>query len=116
MLTSGHLRPVAFLGLWRCITYLMKRTQLYLDDDLWNALHERARSEGTSISELVRQAARERYLGKLDGRREAMEALVGIRKGPSDLADSTEHVRGLRRCKRLERLGRKLPGRWTPTS
>ncbi|HWZ46277.1 MAG TPA: CopG family transcriptional regulator [Candidatus Saccharimonadales bacterium] len=85
----------------------MKRTQLYIDDDLWNALHERARSEGTSISDLVRQAARERYFGKVDGRRAAMEAWVGIRKDHSDLADSTEYVRSLRRGKRLERLGRK---------
>lgn len=85
----------------------MKRTQLYLDDDLWNALHERARSEGTSISDLVRQAARERYLGRMEGRREAMQAFVGIRKDRMDLSDSTEYVRGLRRGGRLGRLGRK---------
>ena len=40
------------------MTYIMKRAQLYLDDDLWNALHRQADTEGTSISELVRQAAR----------------------------------------------------------
>ena len=58
----------------------MKRTQLYLDDDLWHALHARARSQGTTISDLVRQATREQYLGKLDERRQAMQAFVGIRK------------------------------------
>jgi Ribbon-helix-helix protein, copG family len=83
----------------------MRRTQLYLDDDLWNALHARARSLGTSISDLVRQAARERYLGKLDERREAMQALVGIRKDSPGIADSTEYVRRLRRGTRTERLG-----------
>jgi len=42
--------------------YIMKRTQLYLDDDLWGALHAKALLGGTSISELVRTAARERYM------------------------------------------------------
>lgn len=84
----------------------MRRTQLYLDDDLWNALHARARSMGTTISDLVRQATRERYLGnKLDERRKAMLAFVGIRKDRKDLPKSTEeYVRNLRRDTRLERL------------
>jgi hypothetical protein len=84
----------------------VKRTQLYLDDDLWKALHTRARSLGTTISDLVRQAARERYLGKLDERREAMQAFVGIRKDRSQLPDSTAYVRRLRRGTRMERLGK----------
>ncbi len=83
----------------------MRRTQLYLDDDLWDALHARARSQRTTISNLVRQAARERYLGNFEERREAMEALVGIWKDRTDLPDSTEdYVRRLRRDTRLERL------------
>jgi len=82
----------------------MRRTQLYLDDDLWNALHARARSQGTTISDLVRRAARERYLGNLDERREAMQALVGISADRADLADSTEYLRTLRRGTRIDRL------------
>lgn len=83
----------------------MRRTQLYLDDDLWNALHARARRDGTTISDLVRRAARERYLGNLEERREAMMAFVGIRKDRKDLPESTEeYVRSLRRDTRLERL------------
>jgi hypothetical protein len=90
----------------------MKRTQLYLDDDLWNALHTRARSQGTTISALVREAARLRYLGSLDERREAMLAFVGLRKDRSDLPDSaepgsSEYVRRLRRGTRIDRLGKK---------
>jgi hypothetical protein len=84
----------------------MRRTQLYLDDDLWNALRTRARSEGTTVSDLVRQAARERYLGKLDERREAMQAFVRARKNRTELSDSVEYVRSLRRGSRLERLGK----------
>ena len=82
----------------------MRRTQLYLDDDLWNALRARAREQGTTISDLVRQAARERYLDKLDGRREAMQAFVGIRKDLPDTLDSVKYVRELRGGTRIGRL------------
>ena len=84
----------------------MRRTQLYLDDDLWRALHARARDERTTISELVRLAARERYLGKLDERRAAMEAVVGIRKDRPEFRNPVEYVRGLRRGSRTARLGK----------
>jgi hypothetical protein len=86
----------------------MRRTQLYLDDDLWKALHARARKEETTVSNLVRQAARERYLGKLDERREAMQALAGLRKDRSEFPNSVQYVRRLRRgSSRLERLGKR---------
>lgn len=85
----------------------MRRTQLYLEDDLWNALHERARTLGTSMSELVREAVRERFLGNLDGRRAAMQAVVGISRDRKDLADSSAYIRSLRRGVRLEELNRK---------
>jgi len=84
----------------------MKRTQLYLDDDLWNALHVRAQSQRTSVSELVRQAARERYLGDLDERRKAMQAVVGIWKDRDEFYDPEKYIRSLRRGRRLERLER----------
>ena len=84
----------------------MRRTQLYLDDDLWNVLRTRARREGTTVSDLVRQAARERYLGKLQERKQAMQALVGIRKNRSEFSDSVEYVRRTRRGTRVERLGK----------
>jgi hypothetical protein len=84
----------------------MKRTQLCLDDDLWNALRTRARREGTTVSDLVRHAARERYLGKLDERREAMQALVRLRKDRTEIPNSVEYVRSLRRGRRVGRLGK----------
>jgi hypothetical protein len=85
----------------------MRRTQLYLDDDLWNALHARARAEGTTISDLVRQAAREHYLGNLDERKKAMQAFVGTRKERSEFTDSVGYVRRLRRGSRIERVGKR---------
>ena len=85
----------------------MRRTQLYLDDDLWNALHARARSQRTTVSELVRQTIRERYIGKLDDRRQAMQAFVGISKDRAGLEDSEQLVRSLRRGSRIAKLHRK---------
>jgi len=82
----------------------MRRTQLYLDDHLWNALHARARNRKTTVSALVREAARERYLGRRDEQAKAMREFVGSRKRRADTLDSVEYVRSLRRGGRLNRL------------
>ena len=87
----------------RCTIYIVRRTQLYLDDHLWGALHARARSEKTTISELVRQAVRERYLGSGQQRAAAMQGFVGIRKSRSEARDASEEVRQLRRGSRIDR-------------
>jgi Arc/MetJ family transcription regulator len=82
----------------------MKRTQLYLDEDLWTILHSRARSEKTTVSELVRVAVRERYLENHAERMKAMQAFVGSRRRSSDSVDATEIVRSLRSGSRIDRL------------
>jgi hypothetical protein len=84
----------------------MKRTQLYLHEDIWKVLHFRARQQRTSISDLVRQAVREKYGSSAVGRRQAMQALVGMRKDRDDLPDSSAYVRRLRKGKRLRRIAR----------
>jgi hypothetical protein len=83
----------------------MKRTQLYLDEDLWQALHTKAAIEKTTISDLVRTAARERYLEDSEKRREALMGIVGIWKDRTDLPDTETYVRSLRKGSRLKRLG-----------
>jgi hypothetical protein len=83
----------------------VRRTQLYLDDQLWGALHARARQEKTTVSELVRQAVRERYLGDTEQRRAAMQRFAGSRKSRGERADTIEQVRRLRRGSRLDRRG-----------
>jgi metal-responsive CopG/Arc/MetJ family transcriptional regulator len=85
----------------------MRRTQLYLDDHLWNALHARARSRKTSISELVRDAVRDRYLGKREEQAKAMQEFVGIRKNRAQSIDAVAYIRSLRRGDRLDRLSEK---------
>lgn len=82
----------------------MKRTQLYLNADLWKALHVRSQQQGTSISELVRQAVRDKYGSSPASRRQAMQALVGIWKDRKDLPDATAYVRRLRKGNRLKRI------------
>ena len=87
--------------------YIMRRTQLYLDDHLWSALHTQARSRKTSVSELVREAMRDRYLGKRDEQAKAMQEFVGIRKNRSESVDAVKYIRNLRRSDRWERLNGK---------
>ena len=88
----------------RCILYIVRRTQLYLDEPLWEALHAHARSRKTTISELVREAARERYLSRRSEQRKAMQEFVGSGKRASDAPDSVQFIRDLRRSGRLDRL------------
>ncbi len=82
----------------------MRRTQLYLEDDLWAALHTKALLEGASVSELVRVAVRERYMGNLEERRAAMLGIVGLWKDRSGLEDAESFIRDLRDDDRLKRL------------
>ena len=84
--------------------YIVKRTQLYLNEDIWKALHVRSRQQGTSISELVRQAVRDKYGSSPASRRQAMQALVGLWRDRKDLPDSTAYVRRLRKGNRLKRI------------
>jgi hypothetical protein len=84
----------------------MHRTQLYLDDHLWKALHARAITEETTISDLVRRAVREQYFGNLSGRAAAMQAFVGSRKATRSSVSSTQEVRNLRRGTRLDKLSK----------
>ena len=84
----------------------MRRTQLYLEEDVWDALRLHSRQLGVTISELVRRAIRERYLGEAVQRKRAMQAFVGIRKDRPDIADSTAYIRKLRRGRRLDTLAR----------
>lgn len=82
----------------------MKRTQLYIDDELWSVLEIQAKQAGTSVSELVRLAIRERYAASPETRRRAMLNWAGVWRGRKDMADSETYLRRLRKGKRLRRL------------
>ena len=84
----------------------MRRTQLYLQEDLWKLLHIRSRQEGKSISDLVRDAIQEKYGMSGEARREALRGIVGLWKDRDDLPDTRSYVRELRKGKRLGRVKR----------
>jgi len=84
----------------------MRRTQLYLEDDLWKTLHILARQSRSTVSELVRKALREKYLDDAARRKEALLSLVGLWKDRTDLPDTEEYIRGLRKDDRLRRISR----------
>jgi len=75
-----------------------------LNEDIWKALHIRARQRKTTISDLVRQAVREKYGNSSADRKQAMQALVGLWKERKDLPDTEQYVRQLRKGKRLRRI------------
>jgi hypothetical protein len=58
------------------------------------------------MSELVRHAVRERYMGATDARKAAMLAVIGIRKDRTAECSAVEEVRNLRRGSRIDRLTR----------
>jgi hypothetical protein len=82
----------------------MRRTQLYLDEEIWSVLHLQARQAGTSVSDLVRQAVRDRYARSPENRQRAMQDWVGIWQGRKGVSDSETYVRRLRKGTRLRRL------------
>ncbi len=84
----------------------MKRTQLYLEDDLWKTLHILARQSGSTVSELARTALREKYLGDAAKRKEALLSAIGLWGDRDDLPDTENYIRSLRKGDRLERLSK----------
>lgn len=81
----------------------MRRTHVYLEDDLWAALQGLSRESGKSVSALVRQAVRERYGVDRLKRQKAMQAFVGIRKDRTDIGDATAYIRRIRSGRRPSR-------------
>jgi len=73
----------------------VKRTQLYLDDDLWETLHILARQSRSTVSELVRSAIREKYVGDAASRKTALLSAIGLWKDRTDLPNAQTYVRNL---------------------
>ncbi len=59
----------------------MRRTQIYLDPDLADALDRLARQSGTSRAELIRLAARRFIEGEQPEREDPIIGLMGIGRG-----------------------------------
>jgi predicted DNA-binding protein len=68
--------------------YIMRRTQIYLDEAHDRALTERAQAAGRTKSELIREAI-DRYLSPNDG---AAEATVRFRNAVAAAAGVAPHL------------------------
>jgi hypothetical protein len=83
----------------------MKRTQLYLDEKMAKTLARLSRRRGTTISELVRESLREKYMTlRAAGKAELARQLSGIWTKRRDLAKIDQVVRSLRKGARLKRF------------
>ncbi len=82
----------------------MHRTQLYIEDHAYESLRRRAREEGRSISEIVREAIRW-VLGELPAAERArlLQEAAGAWSDRTDLPATAHFVRGLRQGRRLSR-------------
>ena len=62
------------------------------------------RQNGATVSELVRNAIREKYCQERARRIEAFESIIGLWKDRTDIGETEDYIRDLRRSSRLERL------------
>ncbi len=81
------------------ITYIMKRTQIYLDEDQDARLARKAEAAGVTKSTLIRQALDEFLEGPKDEKTRLarfMSAVDEIARTPLDLPDGASYVEELR--------------------
>ena len=84
----------------------MKRTQLYLDDEMAKILSTVSRQRGATISELVRECIRDKYAEKRNIDKVALiRQIAGVWRNRRDIADTDRYVRRLRMDTRRKRLG-----------
>ena len=85
----------------------MRRTQLYLDDEIAKALSAVSRQTGKTISCLVRDCIREKF-GQRDTIDKAALAseIAGVWRTRTDLGPTAQRVRNLRKGSRLKKLSR----------
>jgi len=82
----------------------VRRTQLYLEDDIWQLLKVQAHRSRSTVSDLVRRAVREKYCAQAGDRKEIFESVVGLWKNRGDLPETGRYLRQLRRGQRLKRF------------
>lgn len=86
----------------------MKRTQLYLEEDIFATLKRIGKERSATISELVREAIRRTYGQERPGDAEfILKETAGLWKNRKDLGSTEAYVRAARKDSRREKLGRK---------
>ena len=82
----------------------MKRTQIYLEDSIYNTLKIISRTRRTTVSELVRQAIRIVYKDQKQNKTEKFGNACGIWAKRNDSKHPSKYVGSLRKGRRLERF------------
>jgi predicted DNA-binding protein len=84
----------------------MKRTQLYLDEEMARTLATLGRQKGKTVSELVRESVEEKYMSRKDlDKAQLARQLAAVWRSRKDLKDIDRMLRRLRKGARLKRLG-----------
>ena len=85
----------------------MKRTQLYIDDQIFYRLFLISKQKGVTISDLVRKAIHKVYgKQKLPVRSiDALKASSGLWANRKDMGPTEQYIRSLRTGSRARRLG-----------
>jgi len=82
----------------------MKRTELYLDEEMARILDTLSRQQGTTVSQLVTKSLRERYMPGRDLDKVSLaRERSGIWRRLKDLKEIDRTVRNLRKGSRLKR-------------
>jgi predicted DNA-binding protein len=83
----------------------MKRTQIYLDEEMARTLAALSRQGGVTISQLVRESVLEKYMSRKEIDKASLARQIsGIWAGRKDLKDIDRALRRLRRGTRLKRF------------
>ena len=84
----------------------MKRTQLYLDEEMARTLAALSRQKATTVSELVRESIQEKYMSRKELDKVSLaHQLSGVWRIRKDLKEIDRTIRRLRKGARLKRLG-----------
>jgi len=68
-----------------------------MDEEVWRILEVKANQSGFTISDLVRQAVREKYAQSIDTRKQAFQSVAGMWANRDDLPATKLHIRQLRK-------------------
>ncbi len=80
----------------------MKRTQIYLDEEIYQYLKEESKKTGKSISELIREKLKKEINQNKENLLKAIKEVAGIWSYQTE--DVKDYIKSMRKGKRLDNL------------
>jgi len=77
----------------------MKRTQIYIDDDIFSFLEKESKTIHRSISEIIRESIKEKYQYKSNVLLKRLSTIYGIWKNKN--LDTNKYIRNIRKDRTL---------------